>query len=364
MSAKTKLFWLIVFIVANGAVILITALNEFSPSKSEGTISPQMAWRIFQSHAGYLLLALGCFLTAILVETLKYTIIIYTTTNEWRPKLALETLIVGRYYDNITPMGAGGQPFQVFSLRKHNLDMGKCTSIPIMSFIINQMCFSVLALVSLTLGTTVEGITPWVRAAAWLGIVCYMGLPLILIFISALPRYASGMVHGIIRLWHKIRPKSDLSAMIARSDEEVTNYIEALRGMWKNKKALALEILCSLTYNALIFLIPFFVLLAFDEHINPFTIITTCCIIYSAISFVPTPGNSGAAEGLFYIIFSSLAVSGTTFWCMLTWRIFSYYTFLFAGFALMLVQFVQSSIRKRREKRMLPPQDKSSLPRQ
>src|SRR5574344_2092754 len=38
MSAKAKLFWIIVFIVANGAVILITALNEFNPSKSEGTI--------------------------------------------------------------------------------------------------------------------------------------------------------------------------------------------------------------------------------------------------------------------------------------------------------------------------------------
>lgn len=362
MSAKSRLLWFIIFIVANGVVILFTALNEFNPGNSQESLPPRLVWKIFQEHAGYLLLALGCFLTAILVETLKYTVIIYTTTKQWRPKLGLETLVVGRYYDNITPMGAGGQPFQIFSLRKHNLDMGKCTSITIMSFIINQICFSVLALLSLTIGTAVEGITPWVRAAAWVGIACYMGLPLVLIFVTVMPRFANRMVSFCIRVWHKIRPRKDLAATIACADEEIDNYIEALKGMWKDKKALGVELICSLLYNALICLIPFFVLLAFNEHINPFTVITTCFIIYSAISFIPTPGNSGAAEGLFYIIFSSLAISGTTFWCMLTWRFFSYYTYLIAGFGLMLGQFVSGSLKKRRAQRTLKSAGKDTPP--
>ena len=52
--------------------------------------------------------------------------------------------------------------------------------------------------------------------------------------------------------------------------------------------------------------------------------------IYAAISFVPTPGNGGAAESMF-LRHISLSLAGyMLFWAVLVWR-FCYYAFLHYG---------------------------------
>jgi hypothetical protein len=38
----------------------------------------------------------------------------------------LETTILGKYYDYITPFGSGGQPFQIYNLSKKGISDGNC----------------------------------------------------------------------------------------------------------------------------------------------------------------------------------------------------------------------------------------------
>ena len=45
---------------------------------------------------------------------------------------------------------------------------------------------------------------------------------------------------------------------------------------------------------------------------------------------MPTPGNAGAAEGAFYLVFSAMGSDGV-FWAMLIWRIFCHYSFIIIG---------------------------------
>ncbi len=68
-------------------------------------------------------------------------------------------------------------------------------------------------------------------------------------------------------------------------------------------------------------------------------VVQLCFILYAAISFIPTPGNSGAADLSFYLLFDTgLGLSGTNvygglaFPAMIVWRFLSFYSFIIIGF--------------------------------
>ena len=57
-----------------------------------------------------------------------------------------------------------------------------------------------------------------------------------------------------------------------------------------------------------------------------------CLILYAAISFIPTPGNSGAADLSFYALFQVKLMAGLAFSAMVVWRVLSFYSFIIIGF--------------------------------
>ena len=346
-SLRARLFGIIMFFAANGIVIWLTARREFGGGKAADALPLKEAWQQVPGNRYWLLAALAAVLLAIALDTIKYRCILHTAVNDGRISLALETFIVGKYYDYITPMGAGGQPFQAFSLHRHGFDWGKCTSVPIMAFILNQAAFSLLALASLLAGFTMEGITPWIRICAWIGILCYLALPVFLVIMTLVPRTAGKILHGLLRLWHRLRPASDPDEIHRRLESSLQSYMTALREMWRDRRLLGIEVICSLGYNLLIAMLPYCVLRSFGVCLPFWATAATCFIIYSAIAFIPTPGNAGAAEGMFYIIFSAIAVQGSIFWCMLVWRLFCYYIFLLLGLLLMLKQAVTGLYRNK-----------------
>ena len=65
-------------------------------------------------------------------------------------------------------------------------------------------------------------------------------------------------------------------------------------------------------------------------------IITLSFYVYAAITFIPTPGNAGVAEGAFYIIFKSLS-EGVLFWGTIIWRFFTYYLYIILGISIVAI---------------------------
>ena len=102
----------------------------------------------------------------------------------------------------------------------------------------------------------------------------------------------------------------------------------------------------SLLSNILVSFIPYFVLKAFGGDIDFGECFLITLGVEAAVYFAPTPGNSGVAEGTFYVVFSRLS-TGYVFWAMILWRVFSYYIYVIVGPLIYLVQHFKT---KRMEK--------------
>ena len=144
-----------VFVLINVAVIAITAFSEFGNSSNAAKLSEvRINW-------WFLLPAVLCFLIAITLEIHKYVLMMREMTrnktnfNKKRAaKVARRTVLLGRYYDNITPAAIGGQPFQIYYMRKNSsLPDGVSTSIPIFGMISGQIGFIIIAVLCFLFGS-------------------------------------------------------------------------------------------------------------------------------------------------------------------------------------------------------------------
>ena len=122
----------------------------------------------------------------------------------------------------------------------------------------------------------------------------------------------------------------DKAATIAKTESEIDEYARSVRMILKTKGLFLKTVTLSVLFNTLISMIPFFVLTAFGGQVDFLPCFVTTVAVTSAVYFVPTPGNSGAAEGTFFVVFSALS-SGYVFWAMLIWRFFSYYIYIILG---------------------------------
>ena len=61
-------------------------------------------------------------------------------------------------------------------------------------------------------------------------------------------------------------------------------------------------------------------------------IVVVTLLLYVGVSFIPTPGNAGAADLSFYLLFSFGLKAGLAFPAMALWRVLSFYSVIIIGF--------------------------------
>lgn len=340
MSKSTTNFWsdkkhrrialTLLFIILNLAVIILTAKAEFGNSETAAELSDiHINWWL-------LLPATLCFIIAINLEIHKY----YMMMREMAPKsefdakrarkIARRTVLLGKYYDNVTPAAIGGQPFQIYYMRKNSkLEKGQSTAIPIFGMVAGQISFLIIANICFIFGAYAIN-NPVLFTTAWFGLIFYAFWPVIILGATFLPKPTIKLINFFINFLAKIKIVKQRDKVQQKVESEVKEYAKSIKIILKTKGLFLKTVLLSMGFNFLIVLIPFFVLTAFGGEVNLWVAITTTVAVMSAVYFIPTPGNSGAAEGTFFLVFSGLS-SGYVFWAMLFWRFFSYYIYIIMG---------------------------------
>ncbi|MBQ6147723.1 flippase-like domain-containing protein [Candidatus Saccharibacteria bacterium] len=319
---RYKQFLVILFVLANIAIILWTASQEFSSNNKVKFSEVKLHWWL-------LIPAILSFLVALTAEIHKYNMLLKRFTGKGNKKLARQTVLLGRYYDNITPAAIGGQPFQISHMLKSGVPSEHAAMVPILGFVTTQLAFVLLGILTLIFGANIV-LSPVTYAAAYFGLILYASLPVLILFFALTPKTAKKLLSALFKFLNKIHVVKNVRKTEEKVFTEIEKYSKCIKDVVKNKKMLGKTMGLSLVYQLGMTSIPFFVISAFGGGISYLAATMTTISIMAAISFVPTPGNAGAAEGSFYLVFSALS-SGYTFWAMITWRFFSYYLFIALG---------------------------------
>ena len=320
---KKKHLWTAVFVLINIAVIAATAVNEFS-GKPAG--SGELA---FSKHALFWLGCTGlCLAVLLCAETLKYVLMMRSLGERVSFRVAFETAALGKYYDCITPSGAGGQPFQILWLHRHRYSDGAASAMTISGYITMQAGFILLALGVFIAHRTVE--LDAIRYTAYFGLLLFSLIPCLLASFSFMPKTVKKIIAAVIRLGGRMKLFRKPEETTERVLDMLDSYHSSFSAIAKDRGMLICLLALSLIYRIALCSMPFFVLKVFGAQVGFLHIFACTVYIYATICLVPTPGNAGAAEGAFYLVFSAMGSDGV-FWAMLIWRLFCHYSFIIIG---------------------------------
>ena len=352
-NSKKSLFGLL-WVLVNIILVVVVGFTAFNGGDNKAPFSEMIKIWFAKENAIFWFLAMGCGLLTLLVEALKLYIMIYRTTKLKKMKLSFKASVLTRYYDNITPLGSGGQPFEIYYLKKGGVPGAESMYLPVASFFLNQLAFLFLCIFAFIFKATNEHLfksdtlNNVFMVMAYIGAAFSIFIPVMIFAISFMPRLRAKIIKICVRFSYKFKFIKNKGAATREANKLVNRYKKSLFTLAKSKGTLLIIGLLSIIYEVSICSIPYFVIRACGLNANYLVSLCTCVFTYAAISFIPTPGNSGAAEVSFMSLFTMIGTQ-YIYWAMSYWRFCCYFLLVIIGVIVVVTDIVRNSRNRKKE---------------
>ncbi len=348
-----RLLTVLFFVLVLG-VLCWTAYKDFFSSEKKLPPKEYLA-EIFSNRWYFIFLTVFSVFLCYLFKGIKLSVISKKIRGKYDFGVCMATGLLGLYYNYATPFAMGGQPFEIYYLSKHGFTGSEATSATLSTFILHQIAFvvcgaaSIIMLVSNTLKIPdgmMSAIPTVISAVALFGLCLAASVPFFTILFSFNPRICSKIVDFVFFLGGKLKIVKSPEESRQKTVNGIVSNANCLKRLSKMPVLFTAETLLSFAEQLANCSIAYFTLKFFGFNWNAqngimewLQVVQLCFILYSAISFIPTPGNSGAADLSFYLLFdtglgisASSAYGGLAFPAMLVWRFFSFYVYIIIGF--------------------------------
>ncbi len=280
--------------------------------------------------------------TKIIMESLRYKISFLRH---------LKYSFVGFYFSSITPSASGGQPMQMYYMKRDGVNL----SISSLTYLI---LIAVYQAVMLGYGIVMfflkrEFVTGSVTGIGLL-LVYGFGINLLLIGFILCAVFSKTLIRRFlfwgIRLLHKIHLIKDPEKAKASAEQQILEYQQGAQHIKRHPSVLIKVFFVTVLQLTLSFLVPFFVYLSFGlKGHGLLEILAVQSLLTIAVSSLPLPGAVGASESGFMTLFKLFFPTGMLLPAMLLSRGISFYLMLLISGAVSVITHCQKSKKIRRE---------------
>ena len=246
---------------------------------------------------------------------------------------------VGFFFCCITPSASGGQPAQVYYMKKEDIPIPISTMVLLIITIIYKLVLVLIGAAMVLFGQGfihqyLSDVTFWFYLGMGLNVVCVA----VMIVFAFHPNLAKSIMikgHILLERIHILKHRKSRAKKLVQSMDQ---YWGAAVYLQKNKKVLIVVFLITTVQRFALFAATWFVYLAFGlKGTSAFTVILLQGSIAVAVDMLPLPGGMGISEKIFLDIF--LPVFGSTLLLpgMVLSRGLGYYTELILSAVLTIV---------------------------
>lgn len=260
---------------------------------------------------------------------------------------------VGFFFSCITPSAGGGQPAQVYFMKKDGIELKD--SIPIMLMV--TITYK-LVLVLYALGILLFRPTGVLTALEPVKLWCVLGFFLNVIFISFYillmlrPGWVEKFLSRCIRLTGRFLGAERQSVLEEKLERWMVQYRDAATDILRHKKMLLRVMALTVAQRTVLFSVTYFAIISFNIAEAAFgTVLCFQAMIAMGTDLLPLPGGMGASETMFLKIYPALCGEGLTLPVLLVSRGISYYGQLLISAVFTLVAFWRLGRKQRTEKR-------------
>jgi len=297
----------------------------------------------------WLLGGLGCFTLYVLFE--GGILQLYFRLQGARVRLgdSMRCGLIGMYYSAITPAATGGQPMQIFSMKKKGVSPGLTSSALAVKFFCWQCALLLSGAVAWALNARLVADT--LQQGIWMLRLGYVmnGIAVAGIILLAVSRnMVRAVIIFLVNLAHKLRLVKDRERTSSRWDAALQEFHASVDLMTRRPMWFLTLFLLSVVQVLAYLSATYFVYRGFGlSGVSYAHILTIQLSLYIAASFTPLPGASGAQEGGFYLFFRGIFPEAVILPALLVWRFLTYYLSIIVGFVAVVTDGGGSGRRRR-----------------
>ncbi len=329
-SGKKKKVWNVLLLVFNVCAVVGILLYQIFSSEFVPITDLDI-------NIGYLFICILVFCTSLFFDTLSISYLIRKSCKRSRFILGFKTNICGRYYDCVTPLATGGQPFQVAYLMSRDVSSTSSLSIPVAKLFFQQLTWFVASTISLIISiVNYSAFSGFVNISSYIGFVLSFAVLFFTLFLSISKNVGKKLVAKTLKLLQKMRIVKNYEKQYQRVTAYVEDYQNLMREYVKNKKDFFVMFFSMAIRTLLIYSLPFFIYCVFNGFDGSLygNFFVMGVLVDLASSFIPLPGGTGMNEVSFSLMFANYFADGPLIWALLLWRFFTYYVYLIMGFGM------------------------------
>lgn len=250
---------------------------------------------------------------------------------------------VGTFFTNITPMTAGGQPFQIYHLSVVGVPPETATNVIVSRFVEQAMTSLLISLFFLTQISWIATSLGMGRGLMYVALGVSLSMTLLLLLLLIRPHFIGRLAIALERTTlgrfvGRVSGKHNWAPALHRWSHRLR---ENVRLLWSEKTwVMIVDILMGVVNIALHAYSLHFVLQGVvGVQLSFLAVAISYVILWQVVFYVPTPGASGGVEGAFALVYAGMTSAlGPTIIAIFVWRFATFYMLLlFDGLVYMIL---------------------------
>ena len=261
---------------------------------------------------------------------------------------------VGFFFSCVTPSATGGQPMQIYFMKKEDIPVPIATVILLVVTITYKF---VLVVVGIGLWLFAGGfLAEYVAEARWvfyLGILLNVGCVILMCVVVFHPSFAKKTLILGAKLLERIHILKHKEERLDKIERSMNHYHEAAEFMSSHWGMIARVFVITVVQRFAMFAVTYFVYRAFSlNSMNFFEVMFLQAVISVSVDMLPLPGGMGISEGLFMVIFKKVFGEALLIPGLILSRGLGYYSELFLSAIFTLVAVVVFQVREHKKSKV------------
>lgn len=261
--------------------------------------------------------------------------IIINFKKNYRFREAFKFILEINFFNAITPFSSGGQPFEIYKLKKDKIKMADATTIVIEQFVVYQIALVLLGLISIIINHTfhIFPSSSILKNLVTIGFILNTLITVFLFLIAFTKKTNKMIVSKVIHLLHKTKIVKNEEKQLNKFNKYINELYDGTKLLLKNKIAFIEMIVVNFIGLICLYLVPLALLYSTHDYtsFNGMTCIISSAYVMLIGSFVPIPGGTGGLEYGFINFFGNFIKGSILTAIMITWRFVTYYIPLVIG---------------------------------
>lgn len=282
----------------------------------------------------YITLGFACILMYIILEAYIIEIILKSIHKTKSKSLGFNIATMGLYYNLVTPLASGSQPMQIYALTKSKVPGSEATAVIVNKTVVFQTVVTIYC--GILLFNNYVYLEKGANSIIIL-VVTGMIMNILTLSFGMLIIYSPKKTKTIVNLALNILKKIKIFKGLENKQENVNKFIDeynySIKLFLNDKKSLIKSLVFTVIQLTLYFSIAYCIYKSLSLSSQSYRqMLILQAFLYMAVSPVPTPGNVGANEIVFFTIFKNVIPRDLLGYSIFLYGIFIYYfILLFCG---------------------------------